>query len=288
MTRVLRAAGRWLGGALAVALLAGCGDARLPAGGPPPPDRVARYAWLGETRGAPPPVVFLDELVADPRGADRLPVAQGTFGHWLRGLPLEPPSADGPAVIAIGLDPDGPRDGAAAAIRLHAEWLWASDRAADAVYRVTTGQPLSWRGWVDGDRFRAVGGRLLRGPGLARRADRTSYRAYLTTVAGLTSARALLLDTEPVLSDAPLEPGDLLVDASDPATVALLVDVAGAGPGGLALVAYRTGPHLRLAGAADRSLRDLWRPLPTTAGRTLEVDADTVVSRAMARRFRVR
>jgi len=280
--------GRWLGGALTVALLAACGDARLPAGGPPPPDRVARYAWLAENRGAPPPVVFLDELVADPRGADRHPVAQGTFGQWLRGLPLAPPTPGGPAVVAIDLDPDGPRDGAAAAIRLHAEWLWASGRAAEAVYRVTTGQPLSWRGWVDGDRFRAVGGRLLRGPGLARRADRTSYRAFLKTVAGLTSARAMLLDTEPVLSDAPLEPGDLLVDASDPATVTLLVDVAGDGPAGRALVASRSGLHLRLVGAVDGSPQDLWRPLPTTAGRTLAIDNDTTLSRAMARRFRVR
>jgi len=271
-----------------VALLAACGDARLPAGGPPPPDRVARYAWLAENRGAPPPVVFLDELVADPRGADRHPVAQGTFGQWLRGLPLAPPTPGGPAVVAIDLDPDGPRDGAAASIRLHAEWLWAAGRADEAVYRVTTGEPLAWRGWVEGDRFRATGGRLIRGSGLARRADRPSYRAFVKTVAGLTSARALLLDTEPVAAGATLEPGDLLVDATDPATVAILLDVAGSGPDGRALAAHRSGPHLQLIGAGGRSPRELWRPLPTTGGRTLQVDVDTTLSRATARRFRVR
>ena len=280
--------GRWLGGALAVALLAACGDARLPAGGPPPPDRVARYAWLAETRGAPPPVVFLDELAPDPRGVDRHTATPGSFADWLRGLPLRPVAPGEPVTIAIDLDPDGPRDGAAASIRLHAEWLWASGRAADAVYRVTTGEPLSWRGWVDGDRFRAVGGRLIRGQGLARRADRPSYRAFMKTVAGLTSARALLLDTEPVAAGAPLEPGDLLVDAGAPATAAILLDVAGTGSDGRALVAYRSGLFLRLAGSADGTPRNLWRPLPTVAGRTLEVAAGTALSRATARRFRMR
>lgn len=268
-------------------LLAGCGDARLPAGGPPPPERIARYAWLAESRGAPPPVVFLDDLVADPRGVDRHTTAPGSFAAWLRGLPLRPVAAGEPAAVAIDLDPDGPRDGAAASIRLHGEWLWAAGRTSDAVYRVSTGEPLSWSGWVDGDRFRAVGGRLIRGAGLARRADRPSYRAFLTTVAGMTSARALLLDTEPVAAGDPLEPGDVLVDAGDPATVAILLDVAGAGPDGRALVAFRSGLQLRLVGSTDGSPRDLWQPLPTTAGRTLAVDADTALSRATARRFRV-
>jgi hypothetical protein len=141
---------------------------------------------------------------------------------------------------------------------------------------------------VDGDRFRAVGGRLIRAPGLVRRADRPSYRTFLRTVAGLTSARALLLDTEQVVPEASLEPGDLLVDAADPATVALLLDVAGTGPEGRTLVAVRAGPELCLVGTVDRSPRDLWRPLPTAGGRTLVIDADTTLSRATARRFRVR
>jgi hypothetical protein len=283
-----RIGSRLSGGLVALVLAVGCGGARPPTGAPPPPDRVARYPWLAEFRGAPPPVVFLDVYVPDPRGVDRRDTGPGTFGQWLGGLPLRPPSGDGATVVAIDLDPDGPRDGAAASIRLHAEWLWAADRADEAVYRVTTGEPLSWRGWVDGDRFRATGGRLIRGSGLARRADRPSYRAFVKTVAGLTSARALLLDTEPVAAGAPLEPGDLLVDATDPATVAILLDVAGSGSDGRALAVHRSGPHLRLIGTGDRSPRELWRPLPTTGGRTLQVDVDTTLSRATARRFRVR
>ena len=199
-----------------------------------------------------------------------------------------PETSDGPLTVAIDLDPDGPRDGAASAIRLHAEWLWVSDRAGEAVYRLTSGEPLTWRGWVAGDRYRAVGTRLVRGPGLVRRSDRPSYRAFLQTVAGLTSATSLLLDTEPVPSGVALEPGDLLVDAAEPAMAALLVDVAGAGADGRALVVGRFGRALQLVGSADGSPRDPWRPLPTAGGRTLDVDARITLTRAMARRFRVR
>src|SRR5262245_3007875 len=87
----------------------------------------------------------LDRRIAPPRGATRIALEPGSFGDWLRHLPLLPAGAavhlyDGRAkarqdVHAAVVDLDvGTRDlqqCADAAMRLRVEYLWSAGRARD-------------------------------------------------------------------------------------------------------------------------------------------------------------
>jgi hypothetical protein len=46
------------------------------------------YHWLAEESAALPPLAPLQSVFAAPEHADRVPVADDSFGSWLRGLPV--------------------------------------------------------------------------------------------------------------------------------------------------------------------------------------------------------
>jgi hypothetical protein len=96
--------------------------------------------------------------VAPPEGFARVPVADGSWAAWLRGLPMKP--ADAPVLIFTGapkwrqdvhvavVDIDvGKRDlqqCADAIMRLRGEWLFAAGRKAEIRFNDTEGKRLSF------------------------------------------------------------------------------------------------------------------------------------------------
>lgn len=227
-----------------------------PAPAPPPaPDArprspaptVAAYPWLADV---PPPADALDDRFAPPPGFARVPLASGSFGAWLRRLPLAPPAspvltfegavlrpADHDFVAAV-VDLDiGARDlqqCADSIIRLHAEWLYAQGRR-DASYRAASGAAMPFARWARGERMRGEGQGFVWGRGGGIDEGHGSYRRWLDAVFTWANTGSLARDTER-LEPADLRPGDFVVQAGAPGHAVLVLDLARAPDGRRALL----------------------------------------------------
>ncbi|MCY1030102.1 DUF4846 domain-containing protein [Corallococcus sp. BB11-1] len=264
----------------------------------PPPHAVTeeertRYSWLSATAK----VRALEETFAPPEGYTRVPLDAGSFGAWLRGLPLRPegsPVRDfaGGTVLAA-------RDARLAAVgeldvgsvnlqqcadsilRLHAEWRWASGQKERIAYRFTSGHVASWPRYAAGDRARVSGSKVTWVPGAgAADASRKAFRAYLDllfTYAGTLSIQAE--GARPTREQ--LRPGDFFVLGGSPGHTVLVLDVATNAKGErVALIgqgftpaqdfhvlAGRDGPWFSLEG--DAVATPFWAPFPMTSLRRL-------------------
>ncbi len=173
------------------------------------------YAW--RTRSAAPG----DDLaarIAPPAGATRVSAAAGSFGDWLRHLPLLP--RDSPVMLFDGtrkprqdvheavIDIDvGRRDlqqCADAVMRLRAEYLFAAGRFDEIVFHPQPGKA-----------------KMIEWTGGARRDSWDRFLVSLFAAAGSASLDAEL----PRAHGAPL-PGDVLIQGGYPGHAILVLDVA--------------------------------------------------------------
>ncbi|MBZ5711313.1 DUF4846 domain-containing protein [Nannocystis pusilla] len=218
-----------------------------PAASPVPADRSAatpvppltQYTWLTEAGGAPPAREQLAAAIAPPAGARRVPLAPGSFGAWLRGLPLLP--ADAPVLLFNGetkpnqsahhrvVDIDvGDRDlqqCADAVMRLRVEYQWAADQRRAIAFKLTDGTPWDFASYLAGTRLKLVGKKAQRVPGSPRPATRETLRGYMRTLftyAGTASIAAEL----PRRELAALAAGDVLVQGGFPGHAVLVLDIA--------------------------------------------------------------
>lgn len=195
----------------------------------------AVYPWLA----AVDPRESLAARIAPPAGFERPAEAAGSFGEWLRGLPLKPGrppvrlfdgrlKADQSVHVAV-VDIDvGRRDlqqCADAVMRLRAEYLFAAGRAEDVAFRFTSGDLAAFARWARGERP-VVNGRHVRwvraaGPD----ASHASLRRYLDTVfvyAGSYSLAAELLPADV----STLAAGDVFIRGGFPGHAVLVLDTA--------------------------------------------------------------
>jgi hypothetical protein len=203
----------------------------------PTPAELARYAWLAPDT----PIRALDESFAPPEGFTRAAVEPGSFGAWLRGLPLRAPDArvrrydgrtvheaDEPGLAAVVEIDIGPRDlqqCADSVIRLHAEWQWSAGRTGDIAYRFTSGHVAPWSGWAAGDRPLVQGSRVTWTPEAPGDASRAAFREYLDVVFTYAGTLSLERDAAKVARE-DVQPGDLFVIGGSPGHAVLVLDLA--------------------------------------------------------------
>jgi len=188
----------------------------------------------------------LEGRFAPPPGFVRVPVAEGSFGSFLRRLPLLPPGApvltfdgkvaragDDEHVAAVAALDVGTRDlqqCADSIVRLHAEWRWARGRR-DHLYHSAEGIALPLARFAAGERIRERNGRLE----WTRSAPPQPmtyplFRHYLDLVFAWANTASLADDARRVpLRD--LSPGDILVLPGAPGHAVLVLDVAGTADG---------------------------------------------------------
>jgi len=236
-----------------------------------------------------------------PTGFTRVDVARGSFGEFLRTLPLEPEGApvvdyrgnklhdEGrhPNIVAVADIDIGNRDlqhCADAIIRLHAEWRYGRGER-DLVYRSVSGQPLSYRGHVAGDRAIVEGKNLvIRRSAAPRKDDHAVFRGWLDDVFSWAGTASLERDGKKVGSLSEMLPGDFFVMSGSPFGHAVLVlDMARDAQGRLALLlgqSYMPAQSFQIL-ARDGSPwfivepgetfvdTPLWRPFPISSLRRL-------------------
>ncbi len=255
----------------------------------PPPT----YAWLeGKTPGS----TLLERFPA-PVGAQRVEVAPGSFGHFLRTLPLLPAGtpvrsfaggvihAGDHAHVAAVADLDvGTHDlqqCADSVIRLHAEWRWSRGKT-DAHYKTGGGLVLAFDRYLAGERLRVEAGDAKLVLTAAKKpASHALYRAWLDDVFGWANTGSLAKEAAPVVV-ADLAPGDFFVMPGAPFGHAVLVlDVVEAkgqkkallGQGFMPAQSFHVladgGPWFTIDVGAGAMKTPFWKPFPFSSLRRL-------------------
>lgn len=203
---------------------------------PTPPAVSNPYAWL--PAGTYNSRQTVAARFAPPRGCARVAVVAGSFGEWLRGLPLLAAGTavhlyngqlkDLQTVHAAVLNMDvGRRDlqqCADAVIRLRGEYLFAQN-PMQVHFHLTSGHDIRFADWCGGQGFRVRGDEVLPAPRPVEKPTHAVFRRYLDQI--FTYAGTLSLSRE--LTPVPLpdvQPGDVLIRGGSPGHAVLVLDVA--------------------------------------------------------------
>jgi hypothetical protein len=195
------------------------------------------YAWPAAQAGAGADT--LAARIAPPAGFERRPAPPHSFAAWLRGLPLKPAGAPvllfngqpkprqdvHAAVVDIDVGTRDLQQCADAAMRLRAEWLFASGRAREIAFNDTgSARPIAFARWMAGDRPRLSGRTLVWSRRATPDAGYASFRRYMDTVFAWAGTHSLEREMRPV-PIARIEPGDLFIKGGFPGHAVLVADV---------------------------------------------------------------
>ncbi len=223
---------------------------------PPPPDSdtLALYPWLSDedTADACPEVAnTLDTRFTPPPGFVRDEVTPGSFGAFLRTLPLADEGtpvesfagatilpADHRNLAAVAAIDIGSRDlqqCADSIVRLHAEWRFSAGKR-DHNYRSASGVSLPFSRYLKGERIVLVGKQIeWQKKSSPRAPSHRALRAYLDGVFAGANTGSLARQAKKIRRDQ-LRPGDFFVIPGGPGHAVLILDVARAEDGRLALL----------------------------------------------------
>jgi hypothetical protein len=217
----------------------------------------------------------LRSRIPTPAGFDRLPVGPGSFGAWLRELPVRPgrpavrlhdgrPKVNQDAHFAV-LDVDvGSKDlqqCADAVIRLRSEFLFAGPCADEIAFDFTSGDTARWTQWREGTRPRVSGNRVAWSREAEPDGSYANFREYLETV--FTYAGSASLERELLAVGDPSRPelGDVFIEGGFPGHAVLVLDVA-VNPAGervfLLAQSYMPAQDIHVLKSFDR--RNPWYP----------------------------
>ena len=216
-------------------------SAAAPAGAGAPDPR--KYRWLSaDNPKFPRPVDSLEGRFPTPPGYRRVASAPGSFGEWLRGLPLA--AAGTPvvnnagdtvfkgdddyvaAVVAIDVGAGDLQQSSDAVVRLHAEWLWASDKADAISYRSASKLEMPFSRWAHGQRLIASGPNVfwvVKGKPRAPTYD--DFRQYIDAAMLWTNNVALATRASRV-EPKDLRPGDFFLQTRGKGHAILVLDLA--------------------------------------------------------------
>jgi len=204
-----------------------------------PKDITTGYPWFDEkTPEVPEPRDTIEDRFAPEPGFERVKLEAGSFGAFLRRLPLAAPNTpvlsyrgeviragDHPnvaAVVAIDIGRKDLQQCADAVIRLHAEWRYAQG-ARDHSYRAASGTTLSFTQFAAGDRLRVEGNQLsFVRSAKAQEPSHGLLRLWLDDVFGWANTGALARDAQRV-KWSEVRPGDFFVLTGVPFGHAVLV-----------------------------------------------------------------
>jgi hypothetical protein len=210
---------------------------------PKDPDPIATYKWLSDEKVAayPPRVDSLRARFPAPPGFSRVPVEEGSFGAFLRTLPLAAPGTpvvsykggvihpgDDPniaAVIAIDIGTADLQQCADTIVRAHAEWLFSQGRH-DMTYRAASGVMMPFDKWLAGERPKSSGMSITWTKSAApAQPTHAVLRAYLDSVFSWANTVALGVQAKPI-AFSEIAPGDFVVAGGNPGHAVIILDVA--------------------------------------------------------------
>jgi hypothetical protein len=193
------------------------------------------YSWLEAE-----PVRTIAGSFEVPAGFGRVAAAPGSFGDWLRHLPLKPadsevtlhdgrPVADHGTVAAV-VDIDVGRSDlqqcADAVMRLRAEYLFSRRLTGLIGFEIYSGERYRFAAFAEGVTPVLAGARIAWQSGPPRDSSHASLRRWLDTVYAFASTRSLAHELRPVADPAAAAIGDVFIHPGSPGHAVIIVDLA--------------------------------------------------------------
>jgi Domain of unknown function (4846) len=210
------------------------------------------YSWLeGDA------ISTVAEGIPVPDGFLRVAVAPGSFGDWLRHLPLK--AGDGvllhdgrrvadhgtvAGVIDIDVGRSDLQQCADAVMRLRAEYLFSRRLTGLIGFELYSGERYRFAAYAEGRTPVPSGERIAWRRGPPRDSSHASLRRWLDIVYGFASTRSLAHELRPVGDPADAAIGDVFIHPGSPGHAVIIVDLAADPRDGrkLALLAQSSTP----------------------------------------------
>lgn len=193
------------------------------------------YPWLA---GKTPEGTIAGEI-APPPDYVRVAVPGGSFGEWLRNLPLKPSGTpvrlyDGrrkrnqgahAAVVDIDVGRQDLQQCADAIIRLRAEYLYSRGMSAAIHFNFTSGDKAAFTKWADGYRPMVHGSNVTWQRRAPRSGSYATFRSYLETVFMYAGTLSLTKELKPVARIEEMQIGDVFIRGGSPGHAVIVVDM---------------------------------------------------------------
>ncbi|WP_186774226.1 DUF4846 domain-containing protein [Chitinophaga pinensis] len=173
-----------------------------------------------------------------PPGFKREPVAKGSFGEWLRTIPLKADNTvylyNGEkkrnqtaqyAVLDISVGKKDLQQCADAVIRLYAEYLYASRQYAKIAFHATDGTLMDYSSWMKGYRFPVKKGRLQKQLIAKPGQGDACFAEFLQTVFSYAGTLSLSKELNNVNSPAAINIGDVFIRGGSPGHAVIVMDI---------------------------------------------------------------
>jgi len=223
---------------LALAFLVGCSHSEPRSAGQ------AGSASVADNEASSPSQP-LRQRIEPPDGYERFEVAPGSFGAWLRELPVRPGRPDvhlydgrlkdnqlaHHAVLDIDVGVSDLQQCADAVIRLRAEYLFSGACSDDIRFNFTSGDTAHWKEWREGMRPIISGNDVSWERTAAADDSYSNFRRYLDIVFTYAGSASLENELQAVDDPARPEPGDIFIQGGFPGHAVIVLDVAEDGDG---------------------------------------------------------
>ncbi len=195
------------------------------------------YPWLDTE---PDPTQRLEARIPPPDGYARIEVEAGSFGEWLRQLPLLPGRPDvllhdggrkyrqdvHEAVVDIDVGKRDLQQCADAVMRLRAEYLFSAARFDEIHFDFTSGDEARYDRYRDGWRASVSGNSVSWNQTAARNTSHATFRRYMDLVFTYAGTASLEKELQSVSSPAKVQPGDVFIQGGFPGHAVIVLDVA--------------------------------------------------------------
>jgi hypothetical protein len=203
---------------------------------------VAVLSWQYLQAKAPHPVAAAPAKTVGqlplPPGFKREAVAKGSFGEWLRTVPLKADNTvylyNGQrkgnqtaqyAVLDISVGKKDLQQCADAVIRLYAEYLYASHQYTKIAFHATDGTLMDYSSWMKGYRYPVKQGRLQRQLTATPCKGDACFADFLQTVFSYAGTLSLSKELNVVNSPAAINIGDVFIRGGSPGHAVIVIDI---------------------------------------------------------------
>ena len=176
--------------------------------------------------------------IAIPEGFTRAAMAPGSFGAWLREVPLKADKtvylyngvkkANQEAQYAVLDIPLGHKDlqqCADAVMRLYAEYQYAGHHYSTVTFLATDGSPMDYASWMKGYRFSESHNKLQKTLTAAPCEGRACFEQYLETVFSYAGTLSLSEQLHPVTNPNDIKAGDVFIKGGSPGHAVIVADI---------------------------------------------------------------
>ena len=182
----------------------------------------------------------LAEQIALPSGYKLIDLDHGSFGFWLRNLPVLQNSNtvhlfNGKKkfnqlaqhlVIDIDVGKRDLQQCADAVMRLRAEYLFAKGKFEKIHFNFTSGDKASWLKWASGYRPQVKGNKVKWKKKAVEDHSYSNFRKYLDIVFTYAGSASLSLELKKVADPKKVLPGDVFIQGGYPGHAVIVIDVA--------------------------------------------------------------